>query len=320
MMRLRAWMLVAMVTIASLTVAPVRAAPINTSEITQSALSTECLDYEVIGICVWMTCTAVGCYTSTSIKVSHYIPELVVSSYSITGENPWQDVAPMSQPTSDAEAGGNMTESLANDHRILRFKNADAIGHPGLVVYSALSGGYMCDAATSPLMPHFLSTLDSIGWRQGLIEALYPEALTPGLRDLGQPGDMWGNIYPRSGFINQGNDYRAAAIAAQRVADLVTRPASPHIYQPLIAIPREGYWTPRPVMESDLTTHKWQALSPSMEDSCAVWPDRGPMNTYQDRRDGSGDYVWALWRPYTCCQRRGEELIADTGGYGWLDG
>ncbi|WP_315941019.1 TraU family protein [Avibacterium paragallinarum] len=41
-----------------------------------------------------------------------------------------------------------------------------------------------------------------------------------------------GNIYPRGGVVTQVDDYKASAVIAQRVADIVTRTGQLHIYQP----------------------------------------------------------------------------------------
>lgn len=291
------------------------AARLSTADIITSTASAACVDYQAVGVCAWLHCS-LGCRVRTSVKVKHYIPELVVSSYNRTGANPWADVAALSPPVSGAEGGGTMTTRHSNSRSILRFKNVDAIGHPGTSVFSALTGlrGMVCASGTVSMKPHFFSTLDVVGWRQALVEMLYPEAYVPGMRELGRAGDVWGNIYPRSGFVSQSDDYRGAALAAQRVADLVTRSGSPHVYQPLTPSSRDGWWPPSPVLEGSAATHKWQALSPSRENSCDVWPDRGQLSSYGDRTDGSGDYVWALWRPYSCCERRGQRLLWHTGG------
>ncbi|SES00193.1 TIGR03756 family integrating conjugative element protein [Halopseudomonas bauzanensis] len=296
---------------------PVQAGEISTAEIVSSAVSPACVDYQAVGICAWLFCSY-GCTVRTSVKVKHYVPELVVSSYNSTGANPWTDVAAMSPPVSGrAEGGGNMTGRHANARDILRFKNVDAIGHPATSMFSALNNmsGMICASGIFSMNPHFLSTLDTVGWRHALVERLYPQAYIPGMRELGRLGDNWGNIYPRSGFVSQSDDYRGGALAAQRVADLVTRSNSPHVYQPLTPAARDGWWPPlSAVVEGDASTHTWQALAPSLENSCSVWPDRGPLASYGDRTDGSGDYVWALWRPYSCCERRGQVLLVHTGG------
>ncbi|MFG6179662.1 TIGR03756 family integrating conjugative element protein, partial [Halomonas sp. THAF12] len=199
-------------------------------------------------------------------------------------------------------------------HSGVRFKNVDAIGHPAVALFSA-GLGYTCESPTFPLHPHLLSTIDAVSWRENLVEALYPESLTPGMREVGQLGDLWGNVYPRTGFVaGQQNDYRVAAVAAQRAADIVTRTGQPHIYQSLSANQRDGYWPPDPVKEGDASTHKWQPLLPKMLDSCSTFPDGGRTETFSDRIDETGDFAWALWRPYSCCERRGEKLIFHSGG------
>ena len=57
-------------------------------------------------------------------------------------------------------------------------------------------------------------------------------------------------------------------------------------------------------MESDASTGKWQELTPRLSSSCAVFPNSGPLTQAQQ-----GDYAWALWRPYSCCQRRGQVFL-----------
>ncbi|MDC6679228.1 TraU family protein, partial [Leclercia adecarboxylata] len=66
---------------------------LDTGSITASVLSPNCLAYRVVGICFWLLCTPFGCTVKTSTKVRHFIPELVVSSCAITGNNPWTEMA-----------------------------------------------------------------------------------------------------------------------------------------------------------------------------------------------------------------------------------
>ncbi|THA44012.1 TraU family protein, partial [Histophilus somni] len=76
-------------------------------------------------------------------------------------------------------------------------------------------------------------SLDYFAWQQNLPEMFYPEALTPGMREVRSELEMWGNIFPRSGAVTQVDDYKASAVIAQRVADIVTRTGQVHIYQPV---------------------------------------------------------------------------------------
>ncbi|WP_232324431.1 TraU family protein, partial [Variovorax sp. WDL1] len=117
---------------------------LNTATIVGSVASPDCLEYRVVGICYWLYCTWTGCTVRTSVKVRHYIPDAVVSSYSNTGENPWVEVRAMSTPNPSAQAGGDGTTNEDHENNLAKFKNSDVIGHPGGEVFNqfASSSGY----------------------------------------------------------------------------------------------------------------------------------------------------------------------------------
>ena len=155
-------------------------------------------------------------------------------------------------------------------------------------------------------MPYLLSTLDTVAWRYNIPESLYPEALIPGLREIGtRTGlNLWGAVYPRGGFLHHMDDHKAAAVVAQRAGDIVTRRGQVHVYQPLLANASPGYWPAGALVESDASTGKWQELTPTLKNTCAVFP-HNQLRVQAQR----GDYAWALWRPYSCCQRRGQVFL-----------
>lgn len=285
---------------------------LTTGTLLSSVLSPDCLAYRVVGICYWLLCTPFGCSVETSAKVYHYVPDAVVSAYSDTGLNPWIDVSFMSPPNSSAHNGGDGTTNQGHENNLAKFKNADVIGHPGNAVFGNFAGsfGYVCNGAGQPFVPYLLSTFDSIGWRYDIPEVVFPESLTPGLREVGSrlTDNLWGNVYPRGGFLHQVDDYKASAVVAQRAGDIVTRPGQIHVYQPLIATPREGYWPAGPLFESDPTTGKWQELTPVLTLTCAVFPDIAPLPHLQA---SDGGYAWALWRPYSCCQQEGDTFLGN---------
>ena len=284
---------------------------INTGTIVASTLSPDCLEYRVVGICYWLYCTWTGCTVRTSVKVRHYVPDAVVSSYSNTGENPWTEVRFMSPPNPTAEDGGDGTTNHDNENNLAKFKNADVIGHPGGQVFSqfASASGYACEGAGTAFMPYLLSTLDTLAWRYNVPEMVYPESLIPGRREVGtRTGlNLWGNVYPRGGFLHQTDDYKSSAVVAQRAGDIVTRRGQIHVYQSLLAEARDGYWPAGELMESDASTGKWQELTPTLSNSCAVFPHTNTRVQAQQ-----GDYAWALWRPYSCCERRGQVFLVST--------
>ncbi|WLG70265.1 MULTISPECIES: TIGR03756 family integrating conjugative element protein [Pseudomonas] len=279
---------------------------LDTSSITASVLSPDCIEYRIVGICFWLLCTPFGCTVKTSTKVRHFIPELVVSSYATTGSNPWTEMAALSSPTSGAEGGGNLITPNTQRDNLPRFKNVDGIGHPGgwAATQLASQSGYACASGAMAFMPYYLSTWDSLAWRHGIPESLYPESLVPGIREIGRQlaGNMWGNVYPRQGFLVQPDDFKAAAVMAQRAGDVITRNWQPHVYVPLTPVPRGGYWPPGPIVENDASTHKWQLLYPLVQPTCAIFPS-DPVQS------ADGGYAWSLWRPYTCCKREGQTFL-----------
>ncbi|CAE1141600.1 TIGR03756 family integrating conjugative element protein [Serratia sp. Tan611] len=302
--------------------APATLAALNTAQIVASAVSPSCISWRVSGICYWLFCGFHGCTVRTSVKVTHFIPEAVVSTYNSQGGNPWREMSMVSQASGGLEssitgalsgvsAGGGNNELKTPGQRKtnLHFKYSDAIGHPATSIIGGSIPGYSCRSAAMPFVPYFLSTLDSLAWRTGMPESLYPEALVPGQREIGsQAGsNMWGNVYPRSGFVTQVDDDKAGAVVAQRVADIITRSGQPHVYQPLIGQRSEGYWPPGSVQENTGTrNHKWQRLSPQLSQSCAVFPD----GDHPPAADANA--AFALWQPYSCCQRRGQRFLYST--------
>jgi len=287
---------------------------LNTATIASSTLSPDCLEYRVVGICYWLLCTTFGCSVETSVKVRHYVPDAVVSSYSNTGENPWLEVRAMSMPNASAQGGGDGTTAHDNENNLARFKHADVVGHPGGWAFSqfASSFGYSCEGAGTAFMPYLLSTLDTLAWRYNVPEMAYPEALIPGQREIGTRAgrNLWGNVYPRGGFLHQSDDYMAGAVVAQRAGDVVTRRGQLHVYQPLLADSEDGYWPAGALFENDAATGKWQELTPTLSRSCAVFPHSETRVQAQQ-----GDYAWALWRPYSCCEREGQVFLGSVDFY-----
>lgn len=275
---------------------------LNTASIMASSASTSCLDYKVVGTCFWLFCTKFGCKIRTSTKIKHYIPEVVVSSYNHQAQNPWVEMNFLS----NGVKGGDY-QSPRKDYTQATFKNVDVIGHPqGAISQMLNSTGYYCKSQTTPFVPYYLSGLDFLAWRFGVPEMVYPEALIPGMREIRANGDTWGNIYPRAGTVTQVHDYKASAVTAHRVADVVTNTFQPHVYIPIAKKDNQsnGEWFPPPVKEGDVKTHKWQQLHPVTSQSCAIFPDNPPSMLSEN-----GSYAWALWRPYKCCKKRGQTFL-----------
>ena len=208
-----------------------------------------CLNYCVTGVCVWLKCSLTGCRIRTSPRVSHYNPDLVVSVYDQPGNNPWAEAEWLISHWEKQMAnvlvglfhgtdagGGHRTEGgNTSTDQSLRFKEATAIGHP-LSSLSQAGGqtGLFCPSEATAFVPYFSSSFDSLTWRLGLPEMLYLHNLLPGRRVVGAGiWQQWGSVWPRTGFINQKDDAKAAAVVAQRVGNIVTQSHQPHVYVPL---------------------------------------------------------------------------------------
>lgn len=315
---------------------PGRAGTITTPEIVAktTAAALACMQWMPIGTCFWLRCTLFGCSVNTSLKVGHYNPDLVVSSYNELGGNPWVEIRAtlgLAQKTAATgllgsllpvpiDSAGNRTEGTSDkrDHKNMIFRETDAIGHP----LSSLSGivagvGMLCQTETTSFVPYFQSGLDALSWRQEVPEIFYPASFIPGLRELGTwPLQTWGGVYPRTGWTTQAEEPKAAAINAQRAGDIVTRIGQPHVYVPVTAssFSSQRVWSPGPLMEKDRRTGTWQMMVPRTETSCDVFGtnDLATLTGWGGGRvDSEGDYVWNLWRPYKCCQRRGQWFLFD---------
>jgi integrating conjugative element protein (TIGR03756 family) len=296
-----------------------------------------CMQWTPVGLCFWLRCSWYQCSVETSLKVGHYNPDFVVSSYNELGQNPWQEIHSVTGQLQTAaangilgrlakvpvESAGNRTEGSTNhsDHKNLIFRETDVIGHP----LRLLAGSFpqtLCASQAEPFVPYFLSGLDAWSWRRAIPEMLYPASLVPGMRELGNwPLQTWGPVHPRTGWVVQAEEPKAAALTAQRAGDIVTREHQPHIYRALNDPDSadQRIWPPGPLVETDARTGTWQMLAPKPESDCAVFGlnDLDSASGWGGGRvDESGDYVWNLWRPYQCCEREGQLFLFDIN---WID-
>jgi len=254
------------------------------AQTTSAALS--CMRWMPIGACFWLHCSWHGCSVRTSIKVGHYNPDLVVSTYNELGGNPWAEIRAtlgLAQKTAangllgallpvPIDSAGNRTEGTsARDHKNLVYRETDVIGHPLSTLSGIVAGvGLLCPSQTTSFFPYFQSGLDALSWRQEVPEIFYPASLIPGLREVGTwPLQTWGGVYPRTGWTTQPEEPKAAALNAQRAGDIVTRTGQPHVYVPVTGSSGSmKVWPPGPLMEKDRTTGTWQMLLPKPESTC----------------------------------------------------
>lgn len=310
---------------------------LDLADIVSNSVNASCLAWRPTGVCFWLKIKLFSVSVRTSLKVKHYIPDLVISAYQNKGKNTW-DMMSWTDDISDSVAGGFGLELEGGDtvdkrqgFRApvnLKFKHGTAIGNPLASVYGQSYMDYvMCQSGVTSFMPYFNSIADGMMWRTATPE-IYTnilDILTPGKSNIGERNDgdeylftgVWSGLYPRTGFVNHSDDYKAAATVAARVASIVTSSPPTHIAMSANGSSKSGYWPAGEVDEWDSVTGKWQMLYPKMDDQCHLF---GHISTsligddgYSDRRDSGGNYAWNLWREYSCCRKEGQVFLGFVG-------
>lgn len=320
-------------------------AGVNSAEIIQESLSFSCVAWRPTGVCFWLKCRPFppSCSVKTSIKVRHYNPDAIVQVYQTPGETPWGEMSFVSKLASlgqtgstpanaDRITGKDRSKNKGKDKRKQSSKiisrHVDIIGSPGLLPISEGLGStdYGCESGVQPYQPYYVSTLDYYSWKYPYAEFLNPATFVPGMREVGERSDgksetflftgRFGNVYPRIGSLMQNDTYKASAVFAQRAADIVTDSSALHIYNFLgEKSGKKGWWPPGQVKEWTSKEGKWQMLYPKAESNCHIFGEkstrknRGVHDGYKHRRSDSGDYVWQLWRPYSCCEKKGQIFL-----------
>lgn len=306
---------------------------ITTTEIINASTNLSCLQWRIIGGCVWYTWPSSIDFT---VKIKHYIPDYVISSYQSSGENPWQLMKWIDEPGNQLikaltgiEPGGGkiLSKGRGAASTDIVFKNTTAIGNPLASVWKSLGLYYlMCESEAQSFMPAFSSSFDNLAWRLNPIEALMyaPAQLALQKNRIAPSGaswpSKWGFLYPRTGFVITNDDLKAAAVTAYRTASIVTSQGSNammHIANRPPMRSRSGYWPPKTVKENSTSQGYFQMLLPKKESKCRLIADMGSsasvVSDLSPWRSRDGNYVWNFWRPYKCCKRGGSSLIMHFG-------
>lgn len=295
---------------------------VSTAQITQRTLvaASSCLNWRWIGNCLWSECDLFGCEILTSMKVRHYVPDLLVTVQRTPADIPWREMrytlSSMQASTissvirlisSQAFAGSGGDVAVSTDftrNGDVRFFESNVFGHP-LDALPLETGGLLCQSVSQPGKRYYQSALDALAWRVAPFESTRPEALVPGRREIGSSiAGSWGAVYPRSGFVTQQSPAKAAAVIAQRACDIVVGPRLQHVAFELES--PEPYTTvPTYLDERDPATGLWQMISPKIDRTCGLF-GLGDPNWDVGRIDESRASIWNLWRPYECCEPRGQ--------------
>lgn len=116
---------------------------ITTPEILTKTITSmpSCMKYQVKGMCFFLKCGWTGCRIRTSLRIAHYVPDAIVSTYNDPLAHPWVEVGKpiatvMSAVGGAMIAGGpGLLDASANTapraaQTTTTFKTVDAIGNP----------------------------------------------------------------------------------------------------------------------------------------------------------------------------------------------
>ena len=115
-----------------------------------------CLHYQVKGVCFFLHCKKGICTIRTSIRVKHYLPEAVVSTYANPTDHPWIEIGmPISTAAWELGSGilsailpsgilgldgsGETTAPLNRAEKVT-FKSADVYGNPAADIEALFTG------------------------------------------------------------------------------------------------------------------------------------------------------------------------------------
>lgn len=312
------------------------AAPINTITITKDVITAALkdpwhnyLNYRIEGFCSWLHFGMFGPYVTTTLKVTEFLPDAVVSVYTHNGSNPWvyanQFVDPVMQKVGEVTAKAiDGTAPISSDYSgdsgggsMQQFKEVDIIGNPALsVFFSKLPFVFIPSNATA-LEPYYSSLSDSYLWHSPMMDDItHFKDLVPGIRTEGSSVDQWGAIFPRVGYINQLGDYKAAAVIALRGADIATNSDQGHIYHSLHSGSCGSHCKVWPSKENHFDDVKYQEIYPeATTDAKKVFGNNDLISgTYGQKQfsEGKGNYMWIMWRHYEGCIQGGGKFIGET--------
>jgi len=287
---------------------------INAFTITKDTLAAlpSCLDYQVVGVCFWLVC-GFGCHIEKTLKVDHYLPDVVITTYPKYGKDPWTEVNKtidvvdhnvgnkiFSASNSGMQIKGGSFSSANSSDSDVKLREVDVIGNPALAV---LRWKRLLKGQASPYAPYYQSQLDAKEWRSGLLEQLYPDSWIPGKDDVGTfLLDEWGATYPRTGFIMQPNVGKASAVIAVRGGNIASTHSFDHISKDFAAnpCPEEDCTTAGAIL-SDASKTKWQMLLPTPQTTCHAKIDYSARPSWVKHQPDDQTYSWVVWREYRGC-------------------
>ena len=174
-----------------------------------------------------------------------------------------------------------------------------------------------CPTKIKPFQPYYLSFADAFWWRSGYPLTDGPISGTDHSKTIINPfstdtlqsvsntrevltKEIWGNMYPRDGTLNQSHDAKTASVLAWRGLDVLKTAVTPGH--------RVGVGLPHSIEGG-----KWQMIFPEVK-SCRVdpyYPQGKDLKVDSLKPSGYGGYAWNYYKTYECCSNTSGHKIGE---------
>ena len=270
-----------------------------------AAIDWSCIDFRVVGVCVKPPPYYVG------IVIMYWEPVLLIETVKKPGDTIIGSLVPViSSVTQGASSnfaskviGLNIpVSSGSNASNVtganLQFNEAHVYEFPFRDQIMSSIDKECPDKLPSGSFIKYLSELDALEWRIGLIEAMNPKSIASAASGLmcaatGAFMDdlcmgFWGATYPRRGFFTHQSEVVASAAAAIRAVSISGLLGS----TAHVVLEQIGFL---PSFESD----KLELIYPSSPGCIKI--GQNPATWETGKSSTSGKYLWVYWRRRICC-------------------
>jgi hypothetical protein len=174
-----------------------------------------------------------------------------------------------------------------------------------------------CPTNIKPFQPYYLSFADAFWWRSGYPITDGPLSGTDHSKTIINPfstdtlqkvnkvtdvftKEIWGNLYPRDGTLNQSHDAKTGSVLAWRAMDVLKTVVKPG-YRVGVDLPHS------------IEGGKWQMIFPEVK-SCRVdpyYPQGKDLKVDSLKPSGYGGYAWNYYMTYECCSNTSGNKIGE---------
>ena len=268
-------------------------------------LESLCITFEVAGLCLSPTPPYVG------VRIRYWEPALLVETVKRPGDTVvpgmGEILAQMTAETSKslmasvtglplAVTSGSQSSAVSGAN--LKFNDVHVYAFPFPDIVAGQTG-LSCGISVPPApFVKYLSELDAVEWRMGIMETLSPKSLASaalgsfcfavGKFSAGLCMGAWGPVYPRRGFFVHQSEVVGSAATAYRAVSI----ASLDGFTPHVVLAPLGFI---PAPEKDRMQLIYPMVSPCINIGAlpAFWENY--------KLSWNGKYVWIYWRHRECC-------------------